>query len=193
MRTQCLLLAFGALAFAAVSSAETETRWNGTSEIQFSGSSTLHDWSGKVTAEPFVAAVTMLDESHPKGLKATVTVQAAKMDTGEPKRDENMRKDMKVTAYPLIVGTMDTPFDKVMPGGRTPSKLPFTLTILGSPQPVEGRISNWSIKGDVATFDLDFELSLKKCGIKVPAVLLVISVGDAIKIHAPVRLVRAAR
>ncbi|MCE9519816.1 MAG: YceI family protein [Verrucomicrobia bacterium] len=179
------------LATVAALTAETATRWNGTSEIQFSGTSTLHNWSGKVSAEPFVAKVMLNGDNRPTSLKAKVEVKAANMDTAEPKRDENMHKDMKVTTYPLITGTMDTAFDKIMPGGKAPTKLPFTLTILGSPQPVEGSISNWVLKGDVVTFDLDFELSLKKCGITVPAVLLVITVGDTIKLHAPVKLVRA--
>jgi hypothetical protein len=165
--------------------------WKGSSEIQFSGNSTLHNWSGKVPTEPFAATVTMDESGLPASLKARVEVQAAKMDTNEPKRDENMHNDMKVSKYPLIIGTMDSSFDKLTSDGRTPSKLPFVLTIMGAPHNVEGRISNWVLKGNVATFDLDFELSLKKCNISVPSVLLVISVGDTIKLHAPVKLVRA--
>jgi polyisoprenoid-binding protein YceI len=143
-----------------------------------------------VSAEPFVATVLMGEEDKPRSLKAKVEVKAAKMDTGEAKRDDNMHKDMNVTKYPLIIGEMGTVFDKIMPEGKAPSRLPFTLTILGNPQPVDARISNWSLKGDTATFDLDFELSLKKCAIKVPSVLLVISVGDTIKLHARTKLVR---
>ena len=173
--------------------ADTVTKWKGTSEIVFAGTSTLHSWSGKVNAQPFVAAVSMDAQGRPMKLSAEVQVKAAEMDTAEAKRDDNMHKDMKVDTYPLIIGKMDTGFDKIISDGRTPSILPFTLTILGKPQPVEGRIKNWSLKGDVATFDLDFDLSLKKCGIKVPSVLLVISVGDTIKLHAPVKLVRTAR
>ncbi|HEY2573025.1 MAG TPA: YceI family protein [Verrucomicrobiaceae bacterium] len=170
---------------------DTATSWKGSSVIEFSGTSTLHNWSGKVPAEPFAATVLMGENDRPQKLKASVEVKAAKMDTGEAKRDENMRKDMKVKSYPLIEGTINTSFDKVMPDGGAPAKLPFTLSILGKPQPVEARISHWRLKGDVATFEIDFELSLAKCGIHVPAVLLVISVGDVIKLHAPVRLVRA--
>lgn len=192
MKVQTLILGIVVLVSDAAFSGETATRWNGTSEILFSGTSTLHNWSGKVAAEPFVATVLMDGGNRPLSLTAKVKVEAVKMDTGEAKRDENMHQDMKVATYPLIIGTMDTAFDKVMPDGRTPSNLPFALSIMGGAHRVNGRVSNWSIKGDVATFDLDFELSLKKCGIKVPAVLLVISVGDTIRIHAPVRLVRAA-
>jgi polyisoprenoid-binding protein YceI len=183
---------FAALALAAApaSFAETQTTWDGTSEIKFSGTSTLHNWSGKVTAEPFIATVVMESDTQPKSLKARVEVQAAKMDTDKKKRDDNMHADMKVTKYPLIIGEMNTAFEKIMPNGRAPTKLPFTLTIMGKPQAVNGSITDWSLKGNTATFDLDFELSLKKCDIEVPSVLLFINVGDTIKLHAPVKLVR---
>lgn len=173
--------------------ADIPTRWSGTSEITFSGTSTLHSWSGKVSADPFVATVMMSPEGLPLSLKAKVEVKAADMNTAEPKRDVNMHNDMNVTKFPLITGAIDTSFDKLLSGRKIPSKLPFTLTILGKPQEVEATISNWANKGDQATFDLDFELSLKKCGITVPSVLLFISVGDAIKIHAPVKLVRSLK
>ena len=79
-----------------------------------------------------------------------------------------------------------------MPDGKAPSQLPFKLDIMGKKQDLQGTITNWKLKGSTATFDLDFELSLKKCGISVPSVLLVVRVGDAIKVRATVTLVRAS-
>ncbi|MDB6072765.1 MAG: hypothetical protein JWO89_405 [Verrucomicrobiaceae bacterium] len=38
---------------------------------------------------------------------------------------------------------------------------------------------------------LEFKLSLKDCGINVPSKLLIIRVGDTIKLHASVKLKRA--
>jgi polyisoprenoid-binding protein YceI len=183
------LICAALLAVSPVLHAETPVLWKGSSEIEFSGSSTLHDWSGKVKADRFVATVMMDEQARPTHLKARVEVQAAQMDTHEPKRDANMHADMKVAKYPLITGSFDTPFEKIMPGGKAPSRLPFTLTILGRDQAVDARISHWVLKGDTATFDLDFELSLKRCGINVPSVMFVISVADTIKVHAPVKLV----
>lgn len=169
----------------------TPTEWRGTSVIQFSGASTLHDWSGTVSPDPFAAIVTMDDQGNPTALKAQVAVKAAKMDTKEPDRDKKMRDSMKVADFPLITATMDTAFNKVMkPGAKAPSRLPFALKILGREQQVDAAISNWVFKGNTATFDLDFDLSLKKCGITVPSVMLVIRVADTIKLHASVKLVR---
>jgi hypothetical protein len=133
----------------------------------------------------------MDENGGPTALNARVVVRAVKMDTKEPDRDKKMRASMKVADFPLISGTFDTPFDNVMKAGqKAPSRLPFTLTLLGKEHPVEGVITKWSLKENVATFDLDFDLSLKACGISVPSVLLVIRVSDAIKVHASVKLVR---
>ena len=179
------------LCLALVSAAHAGSNdWNGTSAITFNGTSTLHDWSGKVSAEPFVANVTMKDDK-PAALKAKVEVKAANMDTAEPDRDVKMRKSMKVTDFPLITGVMEATFDKINGPDGKPATLPMKLTLLGKTQDVSARISQWSRKGDVASFDLDFDLSLKKSGIEVPSVLLIVRVGDTIKVHATVKLARA--
>jgi polyisoprenoid-binding protein YceI len=186
------LLALGIFLVCLPSQAATPTPWRGASDIRFDGTSTLHDWSGNVSTQPFTAIVTMDDAGNPTALKAQVTVKAASMDTHKPQRDKTMHDSMKVSDFPLITGTMDTAFDKVMkPGDKSPSRLPFKLKILGKEQQVDGAISGWKLKGDTATFDLDFDLSLKKCGINVPAALFVIRVGDTIKVHATVKLVRS--
>ncbi|HSJ02450.1 MAG TPA: YceI family protein [Verrucomicrobium sp.] len=182
------LLALALVSFAPAQAEDTQ-RWSGTSTIGFAGTSTLHDWSGKVSAEPFTATVTLDDKGQPAALKATVQVKAAGMDTAEPKRDDNMHSAMRVTDYPLISAAMNAPFTQVM-GGSTPARLPFSLSLVGKKEDVVGTISNWKLKGDTATFDLDFEVSMKKYGITVPSVLLVIRVGDTVKIHAEVKLTR---
>lgn len=162
--------------------------WNGKATIAFDGTSTLHDWGGKVTAQPFKADVTM-NGDKPVRIVSTVTVKAAEMDTEEAKRDENMRKAMKVTEHPLIVGKIDAKFSEVAAAG-TPTKLPIELNLLGTPQNVTGTISNWKLNGNKATFDLEFPVSMKASGISVPTVLLFIKVGDGIKVRASVTLTK---
>ena len=164
--------------------------WSGTSQISFDGTSTLHSWGGKVPAKPFVTTVTTDAAGNPTRVEATVTVEVAKMDTAEADRDVKMRQAMRATEHPLIVGVFDTPFSAIRQGDAAPSVLPFQLTLLGQTQTLMGRISNWKHQGDKATFDLDFDLSLKKSDIKVPSMLLVIRVGDTIKVHAAVSLKR---
>ncbi len=180
---------FGALLGSALGETAT-ARWAGTSQISFNGTSTLHDWGGKVAARPFVTKVTMDGAGNPTRVEATVVVEVGKMDTAEPKRDENMRKAMQAGAYPLVTGVIDAPFAAIRQGDAAPTTLPVKLTLLGKEQTITGRISHWKREGDRASFDLDFEVSLKKSGISVPAVLLVIRVGDTIKVHAAVVLKR---
>lgn len=174
------------LLFVSQSRAET---WGGKAEITFDGTSTLHAWGGKVTAEPFVADVTM-SGGKPQHVASTLQVKAARMDTDEAKRDENMRKAMKVTEHPLITGKIDADFSQIAASG-TPSKLPLTLTLLGKPQNITGTISNWKLNDNKASFDLEFPVSMKASGITVPSVLLFIRVGDGVKVRAHVTLTRS--
>ncbi|WP_050023364.1 YceI family protein [Verrucomicrobium sp. BvORR034] len=186
------IVAWVDLAIPAMAGAETETqRWTGVAAITFSGTSTLHNWSGQVKAEPFTAQVTMDDRGNPTSLKSAVQVKAASMDTDEPKRDENMRKAMRVTDYPLVTAAMNTPFSAIAKGGSaSPVQLPLTLNLVGKAHDITGTISAWEKQGDTATFELDFDLSLKKCGITVPPALMILRVGDTVKVHALVKLVR---
>jgi YceI-like domain len=168
--------------------AETTQNWAGKADITFDGTSTLHAWGGKVSAKPFATEVTLDAAGKPQRIKAEVIVEATKMDTAEAKRDENMRKAMKVITFPLISASIDAAADKIATDGKTPTKLPMTLSLLGKPQQVLATITNWKLTGGKATFDLDFPLSMKASGISVPTVLLFIKVGDSIKVHAAVTL-----
>jgi len=180
------LLVFFGLAHAAF--AETTQSWSGKGDITFEGTSTLHAWGGKVSTKPYATAVTLDAAGKPVRIKADVVVEVVKMDTEEAKRDENMRKAMKVTDYPLIRATIDVAADQIAADGKTPTKLPMTLTLLGKPQQVLATITNWKLTGGKATFDLEFPVSMKASGIRVPTVLLFIKVGDSIQVHASVTL-----
>lgn len=166
------------------SQAET---WNGTAAITFAGTSTLHDWSGKVSAEPFTADVTMQD-GKPTHVSSTVTVKAAGMDTAEPKRDANMRKAMKIVDFPLIVGKIDADFKAIAASGDTPTALPLEINLLGKLQKVTAKISQWKLTNGKASFDLEFPVSMEASGISVPAVLIFIRVGDSVTVRASVTL-----
>ena len=179
------------LALAHSAFAETVQNWTGKADITFDGTSTLHAWGGKVSATPFTTEVTLDAAGKPTRIKAAVSVDVAKMDTAEAKRDENMRKAMKVADHPMISANIDVPAAKIAADGKTPTQLPMTLTLLGKPQNITGTISNWKLNGSKATFDLDFPVSMKASGISVPTVLLFIKVGDGIKVRASVTLTKS--
>jgi len=172
--------------------ADTTSTWEGKADITFSGTSTLHDWSGTVSADPFSTTVVMDEAGQPQAISAKVAVKAAGMDTAEPKRDENMHKAMHVDEHPLLSAKFDAPYSELAPKeGNAPQKLPFTLTLLGKEQKVEGVISNWKQTGDKVQFDVDLPVSLKASGIKVPSVMLVVRVGDTVKVRVSVTLTKA--
>lgn len=173
------------------SAQNSTTQWKGSAAIIFAGTSTLHDWSGTVKAQPFITTVAMTDADKPSSIKARVEVKTVEMDTKELKRDENMRKAMRAGDFPLVIGEFDTQFSQLTSGSSTstsPQVLPFKLTILGKTQSATGTISNWKQKGDSASFEMDFDVSMKAYGVKVPSVMLVIRVGDVVKVHARVTL-----
>jgi hypothetical protein len=180
------------LAFAAILSPASEptTTWSGTARIAFSGTSTLHDWSGTVRAKPFDLKVRSSADGRPRHLSARVTAAAGEMDTADARRDANLRRCMQVTEHPLIEAVIDTPVERVAADGKTPTQLPFTLNLLGRPHSVVGSIRDWRQSGNKAAFDVDFEVSLKAAGIEVPSVLWLIRVGDTIRLTASVQLTR---
>jgi hypothetical protein len=162
--------------------------WKGRADITFSGTSTLHDWSGRVAAQPFITRVTTGSGGRPERVQSSVKIEAAGMDTDEPRRDENMRKAMKAAEHPLITAEIDVPAGRIASDLRTPTQLPMTVTLLGRPLQVTGIVSSFKQQDGSITFDLDFPLSMKAGGISVPSVLYFIRVGDIVKIHASVTL-----
>ncbi len=168
--------------------AEPATAWSGSARISFSGTSTLHDWSGLVGARPFDLLVSTTPDGRPRHLRSRVVVAASEMDTDDKRRDANMHRCMKVAEHPLIEAVIDTPVASVAADGKMPTQLPFTLNLLGRSLPITGNISRWQRSGNRAEFDLDFDVSLKAAGIEVPSVLWLIRVGDTIKLRATVQL-----
>lgn len=168
--------------------AETAQTWKGTAKIDFNGTSTLHDWGGSVECEPFATTVELDDSGKPKRIKASVNLQAAKMDTANAKRDEKMRAAMRVAEFPLIVAAIEAAADRIAPDGQTPVTLPLTLDLLGRQQKINARISNWKNDRSNASFILEFAVSLKESGIHVPSVLYMIRVGDEVRVRATVTL-----
>jgi len=183
----CLTLA---TSFSAASEPAATAVWSGTAGISFSGTSTLHDWSGTVRARPFTLQVTSGPDGRPLHLRSQVTVDAAKMDTADKRRDAVMHRCMRVTEHPLIEAVIDVPAEDVASDGKTPTRLPLKLQLMGKPHAMVADIRNWRLSGDKAEFDLHCDLSLKEAGIVIPSVLWVIRVGDTIRLHAAVQLTR---
>jgi YceI-like domain len=172
-----------------------ESEWSGTCKVQFSGESTLHDFEGSVSAEPFT--VTISDMSDPAKATATssVVVKAAGMDTGNDKRDVEMHKCMDVATHPEIVVEIDhlaVAATKPAADGAVPRPtiIPFQMTLKGKTHEVTGQVSDWSYSEKEASFTVSFPVSLKDSGITPPNVLGLVKVKDEILVSASVKLTR---
>lgn len=184
----------GVMFLCAASVVQAQTNWKGSCDITFSGTSTLHKWSGTVSAEPFSVAISGADSPSTAKIAAIVKVKAKKMDTDKEKRDENMYESMKVDTHSEVVVTLPKDMTAastkpVIEGGiPRPTVIPFTLTLLGKDQQKTGTVSKWKYANGVATFTVSFPVSLKASGIEVPAVLGMIRVGDEVVVTAKVTL-----
>lgn len=183
-----ILLLLGLLTLGCVTPARAET-WKGEAAVAFAGTSTLHDWEGKVAAKPFSASLTLV-EGRVDRLVATVEVAVAEMDTDNEGRDENLRKAMRAPEHPLVRGSVAASIPPGVVQGK-PGKVPIELTLLGKALKVEAEVSEWRSEEGKVTFECGFPLSLEACGIEIPSFLFFIRVGDTVNVRVRLTLARA--
>lgn len=185
-----------ALAFAFTFSAFAQSsEWSGTCKVSFAGKSTLHDFEGTVSAEPFSVKVANFDTPAKALATSVVSVKAAKMDTGNEKRDKAMRKCMEVDTYPEItVSVKDLSPELTSPlmAGPMPEPtvIPFKMSLKGKTHDVSGKVSDWSYREDNISCTVSFPVSLSAAGIKPPSVLGMVKVDDRIEVSAKLSLTR---
>ena len=175
----------GVLMVAETRSAQAEV-WQGQAEIEFHATSTLHDFSGTVRAQPF--SVLLAVDEPTATLGGTAQVAVAQMDTRHAKRDANMRKMFDAARFPLITGAVGP--IRIDPASRTP--VPLLLTIRDRTQTVPATLADWRMENGILRFELDMVLSLRKCGLSPPVLLGFIKVGDAVSVRIRVELEQPA-
>lgn len=173
----------GMLIAARTASAETNV-WQGQAEIEFHATSTLHDFSGTVRAQPFSVLLAMNDPAATLG--GTAQVAVAQMDTRHAKRDANMRKMFEAVRFPLITGVVGP--IRIEPANRP--QVSLLLTIRDRTRTVPATLSNWRMENGILRFDLDMVLSLKESGLSPPVILGFIRVGDVVSVRIRVELRR---
>ncbi len=157
-------------------------RVEGSIEITFLGTTTLHDFEG--TAAPIRIAT----ETQPDGKWAgEVSVPVATLDTGIDARDAKLRAMLDAPRHPEIRGRLrDVDAEQVRRNGV----LPFLLRIRDVERPVQAKISRWQQDDERhARFDADFDVSLAEFGLEAPRVLIV-SVDDGVHVTVHVTLER---
>lgn len=160
----------------------------GSCQINFSGTSTLHDFSGTASCEPFVVA---LDSQQPAGLRLvgeTVEVAVADMDTDNNKRDKKMRAMFEADRFPFISGRIEALSPQVIERlaaaarGNVNTQIKTHLKIRDTDLPQTARVSKILEDESQLELELEFELSLKAYQLKPPSFLGLIRVGDRVKV-----------
>jgi len=168
---------------------------DGRCAIRFYAASTLHDFEGQATCQPFVLAAELLPDSREVVRQPVVTVLVNEMDTDNSGRDEKMRKMFDSARFPTITGAfadLDVAallqqFAQAKPG---PGTLEFTLQIRDVTQKVAATVRDLARTPEQITFTLEFPLSLASYALEPPSVLGMIKVDDRVRVVARVILSR---
>tara|TARA_B110000305_G_C19306398_1_gene571776 strand:- start:218 stop:823 length:606 start_codon:yes stop_codon:yes gene_type:complete len=171
----------------------TDHLWSGTCKATFHGTSTLHDFSGTVVAEPFTVTTSDLSEGPNAKANGQIQVKVAKMDTDNKKRDAKMHKSLDESTYPVItVSVKDLKASATKPIMSDvvpqPTVIPFSMSLMGKNHLMTAKVSDWSYAADAISCKITFPVSLAKVGIKPPSVLGLVKVADDIFVEAQLSL-----
>jgi len=158
--------------------------YKGNCTISFQGTSTLHDIHGKARCQPFTVNNIdgVIDMSG-------VSVAIADMDTGNSKRDKQMREMFEDKTFPMITGNAGMIALKDIRAGRknapgSAHKISFKLKIRNIVKPVTATVTNFVETDSRITADIAFTLSLAEYQLKPPIVLGMIKVDDKVAVTA---------
>jgi hypothetical protein len=173
--------------------------WKGTCDLRFTGTSTLHDFTGNVHCRQFT--LTAADGPGGKELlrASVIEVPVSEMDTGNNSRDRQLRDMFRSVEYPVLLGSFKDISPEVFRQelGKSPDgkrSLDFLLRIRDIERPVHAVASGFREENGRVSFALEFPVSLKEYGLKPPTVLFgAIRVGDKVTVRAAVRLEAISR
>jgi len=145
--------------------------------VKFDGTSTLHDFTGMATSK--VSKVLWTPTQEGGQLSASgITFDVEKFTTDHTKRDQNMMKMFNPVKFPVILGS----FKDWDLGGKSSEKEILRVTIQGNEIEVPVTISDYRVDEKGIHFTSHFTLSLQSFGLKRPAALVFIRVGDEINV-----------
>lgn len=182
------IAALAVLLAASIAASDPAPSPRGRCSIEFFASSTLHDFSGRVGPRDFSLEPHVDPRSGEPWWSGSVAVPVAEMDTGIARRDENLRAMFDAEHFPRIVASIERIDRERVAALGTDSApvLPVELTIRNVTRPVEALVSHWREDGALASFDVEFEVSLESFGLEAPAVLGLIRVDDVVRVHGRV-------
>lgn len=183
------------LLFGLLTSSAFAVTFKGSCQIEFSGTTTLHDFSGRADCRPFVLSVTKGGTSEQGVELSEISVPVASMNSDNKKRDHKMHTMLEIDQFPHITGQPVelTPekFDSFL-NGSTAEKEPFvfTLKIRDIARQQTAQISRLQQDDTQFTFVLEFDLSLKDYQLKPPSIFGLIRAGDQVHLKVFVHLIK---
>jgi len=158
------------------------------SEIDYTGSAPLHDWTG---TSRDVAGRFVLDPENADSSRAVIGAPVASFDSGNDRRDRKMREVTEADRYPIV--RFRATEVRPLQWGRTDDgkagrwRATGTLTFHGQTHPVDAPVMV-RVGGDSVRARAQFSISLTRFEVERPS-LLWASIGDTIRID--VRIVGA--
>lgn len=147
-------------------------------KIEFKGSSTLHDFEGTVTSEPFIAVFQTNAETGQIEASAKASLSVQKMTTNNKKRDKNMFKMFDLDHFKLIEGELpETPLSE-----SQSTKATLHLKICNEQRDVIATISNVHRMEQQISCTMAFPVSLSAFNLKAPSVAGIIRVDDTVQV-----------
>jgi hypothetical protein len=178
MKSPTLLLLFVLLVSQFVSAEEI---YNGTCEINFSGTSSIRNFSGHVTSNPFQVTV---DKKNNQTTASWVTnVSVKKMKTSNSVQDNTMYKMFDNLNSPLVKGKFENiNLSQLSKQKQKTNTVPFTLTIRKKNKTINATLSDLKISGSKISFTLDYPVSLSDFKLKPPSLFGMVKVGDEVTV-----------
>jgi polyisoprenoid-binding protein YceI len=183
MRVSIVIAALIAAAVASIPppSSAVQPVVRGVASSRFTGSSTLHDFSGTAAPAGFT-----VEPGSDGSWSAVVDVPVDSLTTDNDTRDRRMRQMFQATEHPMLRGE----FGHIVPEEvRTSSRLPFRLTIAGVSRDITSSVRDWRESENRLDFVADFDISLSDFGLEAPRVFVVV-VADAVHVTTEVSLKR---
>lgn len=162
------------------SAAAPPEKFSGAAQIDFRGTSTLHDFHGRVMSQPFVLLLSSNMWS------AHAEVLAGEMTTFNGGRDRNMWKMLSTNLHRSLSGYISNAARPSAADGN----VTLALRIRDREMDLPVTITKWTETPEGIRFHAAWELSLKRFGIKPPSVLGVIRVGDTVCVEAQVAVIQ---
>lgn len=167
----------------------------GSCNISFFGESTLHNFDGTATCQPF--SLTSAVETENDGIirQAVVAVLVGDMATANDSRDKKMRAMFDQENFPQIQGLFtnidpDLVLQQLQATDGTPGHMEFDLRIRDISQQVRAVTRDLSVTPEQISFAMEFPLSLASFRLQPPSVLGLIKVDDQIMVNVRVTLLR---